>query len=166
MLKSPQKSFASSAPLQSSVCPSLGVMTNSPELADAIDWRPSSSSLHALDAVNFFTAAALSSFGAYIALFLADQGWTQQNIGFVLTAGGLAGLLSQVPGRELLDIIRSKPAAIALGAVMIAAGAVIIAIRPSFPWVLVAFLLQGVTGGSLAGRRCHQPRTGWPGWAW
>ena len=124
-------------------------MPNSPELADAIDWRPSSSSMNALDAVNFFIAAALSCFGAYVALFLADQGWTLQNIGFVLTAGGLAGLLSQVPCGELLDTIRSKRTAIALGAVMIAAGAVIIAIRPSFPLVLVAFLLQGVTGGFL-----------------
>jgi MFS family permease len=125
------------------------MMTNSPERADAIDLRPSSSSMNALDAVNFFMAAALSCFGAYVALFLADQGWTLQNIGFVLTAGGLAGLVSQVPCGELLDTIRFKRAAIALGAVMIAAGAVIIAIRPSFPWVLVAFLLQGVTGGFL-----------------
>ncbi len=49
---------------------------------------PSASSL-ALDAVAFFLAAALSGFGAYVASFLADQNWTAQNIGFVLTAAGL-----------------------------------------------------------------------------
>ena len=111
--------------------------------------------MNALDAVNFFIAAALSCFGAYVALFLADQGWTLQNIGFVLTAGGLAGLVSQVPCGELLDTIRSKRAAIALGAVMIAAGAVIIAIRPTggFLGPAVASISLGLVGQAELGER-------------
>ena len=59
----------------------------------ATDRPPSRSSLRSLDAANLFLAGALSGFGPYIAVFLAEQKWTQQNIGFVLTAGGLAGLL-------------------------------------------------------------------------
>jgi hypothetical protein len=55
----------------------------------ATDPPPSRSSLRSLDAVNLSLAGALSGFGPYIAVFLADQKWTQQNIGFVLTAGGL-----------------------------------------------------------------------------
>ena len=102
-----------------------------------------------LDAVNLFLAGALSGFGPYVALFLAEQKWTQQNIGFVLTAGGLAGLLSQLPGGELLDAIRSKRLVVALGAMMVAASAFIIALRPSFPLVLAALMLQAITGGFL-----------------
>jgi MFS family permease len=102
-----------------------------------------------LDAVNLFLAGALSGFGPYVALFLAEQKWTQQNIGFVLTAGGLAGLLSQLPGGELLDAIRSKRLVVALGAMMVAASAFIIALRPSFPLVLAALVLQAITGGFL-----------------
>jgi hypothetical protein len=83
------------------------------------------------------------------AAFLAEQNWTQQSIGFVLTAGGLAGLLSQLPGGALLDAIRSKRIAVALGAGMVAAGALIIALWPSFPLVLAALVLQGTTGGFL-----------------
>jgi MFS family permease len=116
---------------------------------DVIEPPPSRSSLRGLDAVNLFLAGALSGFGPYVAVFLAEQKWTEQNIGFVLTAGGLAGLLSQLPSGELLDAIRSKRLVVALGAVMVAATALIIAIRPSFPLVLAALVLQAITGGFL-----------------
>ena len=82
---------------------------------DVIEPPPSRSSLRGLDAVNLFLAGALSGFGPYVAVFLAGQKWTEQNIGFVLTAGGLAGLLSQLPSGELLDAIRSKRLVVALG---------------------------------------------------
>ena len=81
--------------------------------------------------------------------YLAEQRWTQQSIGFVLTAGGFAGLLSQLPGGALLDAIRSKRIVVALGAGMVAAGALIIEVWPSFPLVLAALVLQGITGGFL-----------------
>ena len=116
---------------------------------DVIEPPPSPSSLRGLDAVNLFLAGALSGFGPYVAVFLAEQKWTQQNIGFVLTAGGLAGLLSQLPSGELLDAIRSKRLVVALGAIMVAASALIIALRPSFTLVLAALVLQAITGGFL-----------------
>src|ERR1700691_5925299 len=97
-------------------------------VADAIEPSPSASSLRSLDAVNLFLAGALSGFGPYVAAFLAEQNWTQQDIGFALTAAGFVGLLSQLPGGALLDAIRSKRLAVALGTGMIAAGALIIAI--------------------------------------
>ena len=117
--------------------------------ADAVEPLPSQASLRGLDAVNLFLAGTLSGFGPYVAVFLADQGWTQQSIGFVLTAAGLAGLLSQLPGGELLDAIRSKRAVVLVGATMIAAAALIIALRPTFPLVSAALVLQGITGGFL-----------------
>jgi MFS family permease len=117
--------------------------------ADAIEPSPSGSSLRGLDAVNLFLAGALSGFGPYVAAFLAEQKWSQQDIGFVLTAAGFAGLLSQLPGGALLDAIQSKRIAVALGAVMVAAGALIIAVWPTFLLVLTALVLQGITGGFL-----------------
>ena len=75
----------------------------------------SSPSLHGLDGVNFFLAAVLAGFGPYVAAYLANQKWTQADIGLVLTAGSVAGLLSQLPGGELLDKVRSKRAVIAIG---------------------------------------------------
>jgi hypothetical protein len=55
---------------------------------------PSRTSLNGLDGINFFNAAMLAGFGPYVAVYLAEQKWTQENIGFVLTASGLAGLLA------------------------------------------------------------------------
>src|SRR5580704_8016213 len=118
-------------------------------VADAIEPSPSGISLRGLDAVNLFLAGALAGFGPYVAVFLAEQNWTQLDIGLVLTAAGFAGLLSQLPGGELLDAIRSKRIVVALGATMVAAGALIIALWPSFPLVLAALVLQGITGGFL-----------------
>jgi MFS family permease len=125
------------------------IAADSAGVANAIEPSASGTSLRGLDAVNLFLAGALSGFGPYVAVFLAEQKWTQQNIGFVLTAAGFAGLLSQLPGGELLDAIRSKRIVVALGAIMVAAGALIIALWPTFPLVLAALVLQGITGGFL-----------------
>src|SRR5262249_62151892 len=85
----------------------------------AADFSPTTASLHGLDALNFFLAAILAGFGPYVAVYLADEKWSQEKIGFVLSASALAGLLSQVPGGELLDAIRSKRAIVAVGGVVV-----------------------------------------------
>jgi MFS family permease len=125
------------------------IAADSAGVADAIAPSPSVVSLRGLDGVNLFLAGALSGFGPYVAAYLAEQRWTQQSIGLVLTAGGFVGLLSQLPGGALLDAIRSKRMAVALGAGTVAAGALIIEVWPSFPLVLAALVLQGITGGFL-----------------
>ncbi|HEY2185734.1 MAG TPA: MFS transporter [Xanthobacteraceae bacterium] len=108
-----------------------------------------SASLRGLDGVNFFLAAVLAGFGPYVAVYLADQKWTQEKIGFVLSASALAGLLSQVPGGELLDSTRSKRMIVALGVLVVALSAMILEFRPSFPLVLIGLTLEGITGGIL-----------------
>jgi MFS family permease len=127
----------------------MAIAADSAEVADAVAPSPSDASLRGLDGVNLLIAGTLSGFGPYVAAFLAEQNWTQQSIGIVLTTGGFAGLLSQLPGGALLDAIRSKRTAIGLGAGMVAAGALVIALWPSFPLVMAALVLQGITGGFL-----------------
>jgi MFS family permease len=123
------------------------IAVDSTGFANSIGKSPSRASLRGLDAVNLFLAGALAGFGPYVAVFLADQNWTQQNIGFVLTAAGFAGLLSQLPAGELLDTVRSKRIVVAMGAIVVAAGALIIAFWPTFPLVLAALVLQAIAGG-------------------
>ena len=79
-----------------------------PLTSASADVPPTTASLHGLDGVNFFLAGVVAGFGPYVAVYLANQKWTQEKIGFVLSASALAGLLSQVPGGELLDSTRSK----------------------------------------------------------
>jgi hypothetical protein len=106
-------------------------------------------SLQALDWLNFFVAALLMGFGPFAAVYLADRGWTPADIGFVLTASGLAGLLTQVPAGELLDMMQAKRMLVGLGTVVVTLGAMILALRPDFPSVFSAAVLQGATAGIL-----------------
>jgi MFS family permease len=117
--------------------------------SDAIDLSPSSPSLSGLDGINFFLAGMQAGFGPFVAVLLADEKWTQQNIGYVLSVSGLVGLLSQVPGGELLDASRSKRFLVALGAIVVAVSALVIALWPILPVVFAALALQGLTGGVL-----------------
>ena len=110
---------------------------------------PSGQSLRALDGVNFFVAGALAGFGPFVAVVLGAQGWSQERIGIALSAGGIAGLLAQLPGGELLDVVRSKRLLVAAGTVMVGGGALIIALWPEFIPVSAALMLQGITGGFL-----------------
>jgi MFS family permease len=117
--------------------------------SDVIGVSPSSTSLSGLDGINFFLAGMQSGFGPFVAVLLADEKWTQQNIGVVLSLGGFAGLLSQLPGGELLDATRSKRFLIALGGTVVAVSAFLIALWPNRPVVFAAVVLQGLTGGLL-----------------
>ena len=128
-----------------------GMTTNAALLAPLAtgDPSPSRASLHGLDAVNFLLAGLLAGFGPYVAAYLADQKWTQEKIGFVLTASSLAALLTQVPGGELLDFVRSKRALVAVGVITTTLSALIIAFQASFPLVFAGLALEGSTGGFL-----------------
>lgn len=118
-------------------------------LLDGAKPSPSRASLNGLDGINFFNAAVLAGFGPYVAVYLAEQKWTQENIGFVLTASGLAGLLALMPGGELLDTVRAKRTLVALGASMVAVSALAIGIWPNLPVVFTALVLHGTTGAFL-----------------
>ena len=71
------------------------VASNFVEVPNTTEASPSDTSLRSLDAVNSLLAGALSTFGPYVAVLLAEQNRTQQNIAFVLTAVGFAGLPTQ-----------------------------------------------------------------------
>jgi MFS family permease len=117
--------------------------------SDAVDLSPSSPSPSGLDGINFFLAGMQAGFGPFVAVLLADEKWTQQDIGYVLSVGGIAGLLSQLPGGELLDSSRSKRLLLALGAIVVAVSALVMALWPILPVVFAALVLQGLTGGVL-----------------
>ena len=117
-------------------------MTVARQLLDT-DAAPSSQSLRALDAVNFFVGSTLAGFGPFVALFLGGQGWALEDIGFVLTLGGVAGLLAQYPGGELLDAVRSKRLVLGSGLIVVGLSALMIGLWPTFGVVVVALVSQG-----------------------
>jgi MFS family permease len=106
-------------------------------------------SLHALDWLNFFLAALLMGFGPFVAVYLADRGWVAESIGLVLTASGLAGLLTQVPAGELIDIVTAKRAVVGMGTAAVILVVLIFRLRPDFPAVFGAAIIQGTAGSVL-----------------
>jgi MFS family permease len=110
---------------------------------------PSRQSLLSLDWLNFFLSGMQAAFGPIAAAYLAAQGWTAKDIGFVLSIGGIAGLVSQVPGGELLDAVRAKRLLVATAVMTVASSILILRLWPSFQPVALAQVLQGITGGVL-----------------
>jgi MFS family permease len=110
---------------------------------------PSQQSLLALSWLNFFLAGMQTAFGPIAAAYLAAQAWTARDIGFVLSIGGIASLVSQLPGGELLDAMRAKRALVATAVVTVALSTLIFRLWPIFPLVALAQVLQGITGGVL-----------------
>ena len=111
--------------------------------------EPSRVSQRGLDYFNLFLAGLLAGFGPFVAGYLSSEHWSKVEIGFVLTLAGLIGLVSQIPGGELLDRAPAKRLIAALGVSMVALAALVLALNPTFPLVLAAEILQGVTGGFL-----------------
>jgi MFS family permease len=99
--------------------------------------------------LNFFLAGMQTAFGPIAAAYLAIQEWTAKDIGFVLSIGGIASLVSQVPGGELIDAVRAKRLLVATGVVTVALSILIFRLWPSFPLVALAEVLQGITGGVI-----------------
>jgi MFS family permease len=131
----------------------------------------SAQSRRGLDWMNFFLADVQTGFGTFVAFYLAELGWSQGTIGVALAAGGIAGMLSQIPGGALADAVTWKRGLAALGIVMTGAAALILALAPNFVSVFLAQILQGATAGiitpaigaislGLVGRRAMSVRTG------
>ena len=106
-------------------------------------------SLKALDWLNFFLAALLVGFGPFVAVHLAESGWAPASIGAILTISGLAGLTTQVPAGELIDVIGSKRALFGAAAGAARLGTGDLWTRSDFPSISGAAIIQGAVGSVL-----------------
>jgi predicted MFS family arabinose efflux permease len=104
---------------------------------------PSTHSLRGLDAVNFLLADVQTGVGPFVAIYLAAHGWREGRVGWALTFGSIAGILSQTPAGALADSVRAKRALVGAAVVAVAIGALVIGLFPSFGDVFVAQVLIG-----------------------
>lgn len=111
--------------------------------------RPSSRSQHGLDWLSFFVADVQTGFGPFVAVYLATVGWRPGEIGLILSFGGIAAILSQMPGGALIDAVTAKRLLMAMALAMIAVAAITIALWPSFWPVAIAQCLDGSAAGLL-----------------
>ena len=106
--------------------------------------KPSRESQRGLDWFIFFLADVQTGFGPFIAVYLTTQKWTQVEIGFVLSIGGIIGLLGQMPGGAIVDAARSERLVAGLAVATIGCVAMAYALFPIFPVVATAAALHAL----------------------
>jgi hypothetical protein len=74
----------------------------------------SARSLAGLDWLNFSVANAQTGFGAFIAVYLTAEAWTQAEIGEALSLGTIAARVAQIPGGSAVDRLGDKRVAAAV----------------------------------------------------
>ncbi len=102
-----------------------------------------------LDWHNFFVANVQTGFGPFIAVYLSSESWSQGQIGFALSVGTIAGMVSQLPGGALVDRLQNKRLAALAACIAICISAVILAVWPARLPVLGAEVLHGFASAML-----------------
>ena len=103
-----------------------------------------------LDLLNGLVASSQTGFGAFIAVYLTAQAWTQVHVGEALSLGTAVAMVSQLPAGALVDAMRSKRLAVAAGGVAVAASALLFAAWPRPLPVLAAEVLHGFASCVIA----------------
>ena len=98
--------------------------------------------MRGLDWFIFFLADVQTGFGPFVAVYLTTQKWTQVEIGFVLSIGGIVGLIGQMPGGAIVDAARSERLVAGLAVATIGFSALGYAVWPIFPVVVAAATLH------------------------
>lgn len=106
-------------------------------------------SLAALGALNFFLADVRDGLGPFLGVFLIEKGWAPDQIGFVMTLGGLAGMLATTPLGALADATRAKRFVVGLCAVLTIAASLAILFVPTVAVVALSQIATGVTGAAI-----------------
>lgn len=103
---------------------------------------PRPESLRGLDWFIFFLADVQTGFGPFVAVYLTTEKWTQAEIGFVLSIGGIIGLIGQMPGGAIVDAARSERLVAGLAVAAIGFSALGYAVWPILSVVAAAATLH------------------------
>ncbi len=87
----------------------------------------------ALEALNFFLADVRGGLGPYLAIYLLSvRNWNEAEIGIVMSISAIAGILAETPGGALIDAIRAKRTVVALAALVVTAGSLLLPFLSTF----------------------------------
>jgi MFS family permease len=102
-----------------------------------------------LNGLNFFTAAVQAGFGPFIAVWLAQNGWSLTELGLALSIGTFAALIGQLPGGMLVDQIHRKRLAAAGALIALGISALMLCLPPSQPLVWSAQIAHGLASSVM-----------------
>lgn len=106
-------------------------------------------SLTWLSRLNFCLADVRDGLGPFLGVFLMGQGWAADDIGYVMTLGGIAGMLATTPAGALTDAVRAKRLVVGLGSVLVVAGSLLLLISPSFTVTAISQVGTGIVGAII-----------------
>jgi MFS family permease len=113
-----------------------------------------SSSSHAerlLDILNILLSDVRYGLGAYLGVYLlSEHHWNEASIGFALSLGGFAGLISATPMGALVDTVRDKRRLIAFAAFVVTGSCLAIPLAPRFGIVVAAGVIASIVGTLFA----------------
>jgi MFS family permease len=110
----------------------------------------SATSRNGLNGLNFFTSAVQTGFGAYVAVWLTQQGWSQTSVGLALSVGTAAGLITQLPGGALVDALDHKRKITAAALIVLAISALLLALPASVVTVWGAQVLHALASSVIS----------------
>jgi MFS family permease len=102
-----------------------------------------------LNGLTFFTAAAQAGFGPFIAVRLAQNGWSLTELGLALSIGTFAALIAQLPGGMLVDQIHRKRIAAAGALIVLGISALMLCPAPTRPLVWSAQIANALASSVL-----------------
>src|SRR5262249_3864796 len=144
----------------------------SPKRHDRIKRRAATQSVLALDWLNFFKADAQTTLGPYLAIFLlAVRHWDPGRIGIAISIPGIVAIVAQPRGGALVDWISRKRLLLALSALGLCAGALLLVMAENLVIVAIAQTFIAISSGiippaiaaislGLVGRRWFARRMG------
>lgn len=106
-------------------------------------------SMFPLNALNFFMADVRDGLGPFLGVFLQQQGWAVDDIGFVMTLSGLIAVIFTTPIGVLVDAVRAKRAIIIFSALTIMVTCAINYFYPTHVTTTIAQVLAAIAGASI-----------------
>ena len=104
-----------------------------------------------LDILNILLSDVRYGLGAYLGVYLlSEHHWNEASIGFALSLGGFAGLISATPTGALVDTVRDKRWLIAFAAFVVTGSCLAIPLAPRFGPVVAAGVIGSIVGTLFA----------------
>lgn len=106
-------------------------------------------SVKALCGLNFLLADVRDGLGPFLGIFLIGKGWGTDTIGYVMTIGGIAGMLATTPLGALADATKAKRMMVAVCAVLVIVASLAILFFPNVPVVAASQIATGIAGAAI-----------------
>jgi predicted MFS family arabinose efflux permease len=105
----------------------------------------------ALDALNCFLADVRGGLGPYLAVYLLTvRQWDEAQIGLVMSAAGIAGILAQTPSGALVDAFKSTRVVVIVAALVVTTGSLLLPVLATF-WPVLSSQAAVHASGALFG---------------